>query len=218
MAKSAIHKLLREILHGIEKLIYIRFIDKHILLNSFPQQCILCQTLRFLKGNQDTSRAPNNNKQPSSCQTSLRNSLFQLVQRISLRFKSPDLYLFCTAKVFPRFLLPFESQASFQSEELGSYDYMHHGRFHWSRVLYQVLVHMLMQKRPLLHWARVRYVNFDQKTIGDRATVRKFSTGRSWFSSLNSSNVRCHSCCHIVRPAACIGSWLYWTYLLGLIK
>ena len=29
MAKSAIHKLLTEIIHGIEKLIYIRFIDKH---------------------------------------------------------------------------------------------------------------------------------------------------------------------------------------------
>ena len=29
MAKSAIHKLLTEILHGIEKLIFIRFIDKH---------------------------------------------------------------------------------------------------------------------------------------------------------------------------------------------
>ena len=29
MAKSAIHKLLTEILYGIEKLIYIRFIDKH---------------------------------------------------------------------------------------------------------------------------------------------------------------------------------------------
>ena len=40
MAKSAIHKLLTEILHGIEKLIYMRFMDKHyiknILLNSFP--------------------------------------------------------------------------------------------------------------------------------------------------------------------------------------
>ena len=55
-------------------------------------------------------------------------------------------------------------------------------------------------------WSRV---SFGQKTKGDRATVRKFSTGRPWFSSLNSSNVRCHSCCHIVRPAACIGSWLY---------
>ena len=84
---------------------------------------ILCQTLLFLKGNQDTSRAPNNNKQPCSCQTSLRNLLFHLVQRISLHFKSTDLYLFCTTKVFPKFLLPFESQASFQSEEFGSYDY-----------------------------------------------------------------------------------------------
>ena len=29
MAKSAIYKLLTEILYGIEKLIFIRFIDKH---------------------------------------------------------------------------------------------------------------------------------------------------------------------------------------------
>ena len=29
MAKSAILKLLTDILHGIEKLIYVRFIDKH---------------------------------------------------------------------------------------------------------------------------------------------------------------------------------------------
>ena len=127
MAKSAIHKLLTEILQGIEKIIYIRFIDKHyiknILLNSFHQQCILYQTLQFLKGNQDTSRAPNNSKQPCSCQTSLKNVLFQLVQSISLHFKSPYLYLFCTTKVFPKFLLPFESQPSFQSEEFGSYDY-----------------------------------------------------------------------------------------------
>ena len=58
-----------------------------------------------------------------SCQTSLTNLLFHLVQRISLHFKSTDLYLFCTTKVFPKFLLPFESQASFQGEEFGSYDY-----------------------------------------------------------------------------------------------
>ena len=45
---------------------------------------------------------------------------------------------------------------------------------------------------------------------GDRATVRKFSTGRPWFSNF--------SIVHIVRPAACIGSWVYWTYLLGLMK
>ena len=93
------------------------------MLNSSHQQCILFQTLRFSNGNQDTSRAPNNNKQPSSCQTFLRNVLFQLVQRIILHFKSPYLYLFCTTKVFLKFLLPFESQPSFQSEEFGPYDY-----------------------------------------------------------------------------------------------
>ena len=53
----------------------------------------------------------------------LENLLFHLVQRISLHFKSPDLYLFCTTKVFPKSLLPFQSQASFQSEQFGSYDY-----------------------------------------------------------------------------------------------
>ena len=94
------------------------------MLSSYHQQCTLCQTLLFLKGNyQDTSRAPNNNKQPCSCNTSLRNFLFHLVQRISLHFKSPDLYLFCTTKVLSKFLLPFESQASSQSEEFFSYDY-----------------------------------------------------------------------------------------------
>ena len=44
----------------------------------------------------------------------------------------------------------------------------------------------------------------------------KFSTGRLWFSSSNSSNIRRLSFCHIVRPATCIGSWLYQTYLLRL--
>ena len=29
-------------------------------------------------------------------------------------------------KVFPKFLLPSQSQASFQSEDFGSNDYMHH--------------------------------------------------------------------------------------------
>ena len=45
--------------------------------------------LRFLKRNQETIRATNNNKQPCSCQTSLRNLLFHLVQRISLHLESP---------------------------------------------------------------------------------------------------------------------------------
>ena len=80
---------------------------------------MLCQILRFLKGNQGTSRAANNNKQPCLCQTSLRNSPFNLVECISLHLKSPDLYSFCKTKVFPKFLLPSESQESL----FGSYDY-----------------------------------------------------------------------------------------------
>ena len=38
-------------------------------------------------------------------------------------YQSPYLYLFFTTKVFPKFLLPFQSQASFQSEEFGPDDY-----------------------------------------------------------------------------------------------
>ena len=106
--------------------------------------------MRFLKGNQDTSRAPNNNKQPCSCQTSLRNLLFHLVQRISLHFKSTDLYLFCTTKVFPKFLLPFQSQASFQSEQFGSYDYAARSLSLVACSLTSQRSRMLMQKRPLL--------------------------------------------------------------------
>ena len=86
--------------------------------------------------NKKLYRAPNNNKQPCSCQTSLRNLLFHLVQRISLHFKSTDLYLFCTTKVFPKFPLPFQSQASFQSEQFAMT--MQHGRCHWSRAVWQV--------------------------------------------------------------------------------
>ena len=112
---------------------------------------ILCQTLRFLKGNQDTSRVPNNNKQPCSCQkTSLRNLLFHLVQRIRLHFKSPDLYLFCTTTIFPKFPLPFESQASFRSEEFGSHDYAPRSLSLRSRALYQVAVaHAHAKKTPV---------------------------------------------------------------------
>ena len=96
------------------------------------------------------SRAPNNNKQPCSCQTSLRNLLFHLVQRISLHFKSTDLYLFCTTKVFPKFLLPFQSQANFQSEQFGSYDYAPQSLSLVACSLSSQRSRMLMQKRPLL--------------------------------------------------------------------
>ena len=103
-----------------------------------------------LERDQDTSRAPNNNKQPCSCQTSLTNLLFHLVHRISLHFKSPDLYLFCTTKVFPKFLLPFQSQASFQSEQFGSYDYAPRSLSLVACSLSSQRSRMLMQKRPLL--------------------------------------------------------------------
>ena len=81
------------------------------------------------------SRAPNN-KQPCSCQTSLKNLLFHLVQRISLHFKSPDLYLSCTTKVFPKFLPHFNVKEAFKVNNLAPTT-MHHGGCHWSRALCQ---------------------------------------------------------------------------------
>ena len=83
-------------------------------------------------------------------QTSLRNLLFHLVQRISLHVKSTDLYLFCTANVFPKFLLPFQSQASFQSEQFGSYNHAAQSLSLVACSLTSQRSRMLMQKRPLL--------------------------------------------------------------------
>ena len=122
------------------------------MLNSYASAMHCMPNFRFLKGNQDTSRAPNNNKQPCSCQTSLKNLLFHLVQRISLHFKSTDLYLFCTTKVFPKFLLPFQSQASFQSEQFGSYDYAARSLSLVACSLTSQRSRMLMQKRPLFEF------------------------------------------------------------------
>ena len=76
--------------------------------------------------------------------------LFHLVQRISLHFKSPDLYLFCTTKVFLKFLLPVQSQASFQSEEFGSYDYAPQSLSLVACSLSSQRSHILVQKRLLL--------------------------------------------------------------------
>ena len=54
MAKSAINKLLTEILYGIEKLIYIRFKDKHqirnILLNIYPSAMHSMPNFAVLEG------------------------------------------------------------------------------------------------------------------------------------------------------------------------
>ena len=71
-------------------------------------------------------------------------------ERISLHFKSTDLYLFCTTKVFPKFLLPFQSQESFQSEQFGSYDYSARSLSLVACSLTSQRSRMLMQKRPLL--------------------------------------------------------------------
>ena len=101
------------------------------------QQCILCQTLRFLKGNQDTSRAPNNNKQPCTCQTSLRNLLFHLVQRISLHFKSTDLSYFVQRRSFLSSCYHFNLKQAFKENNLVPMT-MQHGRCHWSRALWQI--------------------------------------------------------------------------------
>ena len=93
---------------------------------------------------------PSNNKQPCLCLTSLRNLLFHLVQCVCLHFKSPDLYLSCTMKVFPKFLLPFQCQASSQSEQFGSYGYAPRSLSLVACSFSSQQSFMLMQKRPLL--------------------------------------------------------------------
>ena len=54
MAKSAIHKLLTEILYGIEELTYIPFINKHqiknILLNIYPSAVHSMPNFAVLEG------------------------------------------------------------------------------------------------------------------------------------------------------------------------
>ena len=119
------------------------------MLNNYALAMHSMPNFAVLERESRTSRAPNNNKRPCSCQTSLRNLLFHLVQRISLHFKSPDLYLSCTTKVFPKFLLPFQCQASFQSEQFGSYDYAPRSLALVACSLSSQRSRMLMQKRPL---------------------------------------------------------------------
>ena len=83
--------------------------------------------------------------------------LFQLVQSISLHFKSPYLYLFCTTKVFPKFLLPFESQQSFQSEEFGSYDYAPRSLSLDVCSLSGPGAHAHVKKTPVTHYLALQY-------------------------------------------------------------
>ena len=129
-------------------------------------------------------RGPNNNKQPCSCQTSLRNLLFHLVQRISLHFKSPDLYLSCTTKVFPKFVLPFQCQASFRSEQFGSYDYAPRSLSLVACSLSSQRSRMFMQKRPLLRQgilkgkrSHFRLICFVQKRLCLSSVVYCYDVG-----------------------------------------
>ena len=54
--------------------------------------------------------------------------------------------------VFPKFLLPFQSQANFQSEQFGSYDYAARSPSLVACSLTSQRSRMLRQKRPLLPW------------------------------------------------------------------
>ena len=124
MAKSAIHKLSTEILHSIENLIYIRLIDKHqinnILLKSFssamhsmPNFAVLGGESRHEVERQITNSSHIRVRHP--WETCSFNSFSASVSTLN--------HLIFTYFVFAKFLLPFESQASFQSEEFGPYDY-----------------------------------------------------------------------------------------------
>ena len=120
------------------------------MLNSYASAIHCMPNFAVLNGQSRHESSAKQQQQACSCLTSLRNLLFHLVQRISLHFKSTDLYLFCRTKVFPKFLLPFQSQASFQSEQFGSYDYTARSLSLVACFLTSQLSRMLMQKRPLL--------------------------------------------------------------------
>ena len=93
------------------------------MLNNFPSAMHSMPNFAVLVGESRHESSAKQQQVATMFVSDILDMFFQLVQRISLHFKSPYLYLFCTTKVFPKFLLPFESQASFQSEEFGSHDY-----------------------------------------------------------------------------------------------
>ena len=103
------------------------------------QQCILSQTLRFLKGNQDTSRAPNTNKQPCSCQTSLRKwtcSFTSFSASVSTLNQQIFTY-FVQRRSFLSSCYHFNLKQAFKENNLVPMT-MQHGRCHWSRALWQI--------------------------------------------------------------------------------
>ena len=107
--------------------------------------------------------------------------LFHLVQHISLHFKLTDLYSFCTTKVFPKFLLPFQSQASFQSEQFGSYDFAALSLSLVACSLTSQRSRMLMQKRPLLPPAsRCHFSCPDSGSRAEKRTSSSSTPHHSW--------------------------------------
>ena len=118
-----------------------------------------------------------------SCQTSLRNLPFHLVQCISLHLKSPDLYLFCKTKVSPKFLLPFESQESFWSEELfGSYDYVSRSLSLFACRLASLGAHAHAKKTPVVfgRTSRIKIYWSISKTTDHFYHFEIFSFRPSW--------------------------------------
>ena len=89
-----------------------------------------------------------------SCQTSLGNLLFHLVKRISLHFKSPDLYLFVQQRSFLSSCYHFSLKQAFKVNNLVPMT-MHHGRCHWSCSWSSQRSRMLMQKRPVFGKGRI---------------------------------------------------------------
>ena len=104
------------------------------MLNSFPSAIHSMPNFAVLEGESRHESSVNNNKQPCSCQTSTLNHqiLTYFVQQRSFLSSCYHLNRKQTFKV--KNLVPMT---------------MHHGCCDWSHALYQVLVRMLMQKRPL---------------------------------------------------------------------
>ena len=114
------------------------------------QQCILCQNLRFLKGNQDKSSTK---KQQSAMFVS------DILEKLSLSPRSTHQSpLSVNHRIFTSFgqrrsflssCYHLNLKQAFKVKNLVPMT-MHHCRCHWPRALYQVSMRMLMQKRPVL--------------------------------------------------------------------
>ena len=115
------------------------------------QQCILCQTLQFLKEKQDSKSS---SKQKNSAML-----VSDILEKLSLSPRSAHQSpLSVNHKIFTSFgqrrsflssCCHLNLKQAFKVKNLVPMT-MHHCRCHWSRALYQVFVRTLMQIRPLL--------------------------------------------------------------------